>query len=133
MAARGRTAGTTGCAGERPDLAMVSRRIGAELSHPTEHGKPAPAHLQRGEMLERRPHRDRVGVVAIVYQDDVVGQGDELAPKTREDYPGCAFRHLVDRKVKHGADRDIVQCRTCYRNGIYLHPAGSEIRNGYIS
>src|SRR5436190_1150982 len=68
-----------GLARPRTDLAVIAGGIGAELGHLAEHGDP-PAVPDRGEVVERGAHRDRVGVVAVVHQDDAVSHLEALAP-----------------------------------------------------
>ncbi len=45
-------------------------------------------------MVERRAHRDRVGVVAVVHEDDPVAELQALAPEAGESYARSAVGHL---------------------------------------
>src|SRR3954447_12673887 len=65
-------------AGVLADLAVVARRIRAELAHLAQKRDRARA-AEGGEMIERRAHRHRVGVVAVVHEDDAAGELDALA------------------------------------------------------
>ena len=49
------------------DLPMLFRRFGAQFPHVAQQRKPALS-LHRGEIVERRLHRRRIGVVGINYQ-----------------------------------------------------------------
>src|SRR4051812_33650355 len=64
--------------GAGADLAVVALCAGAELGHLPQHGDPPPF-AQRGEVAQRGAHRDRVGVVAVIHQDDSVAQLEALA------------------------------------------------------
>ena len=58
--------------------------------------------LEGREMVERRAHRHRVGVVTVVHEDDPVGELDPLAPEPGEAYVRSADGHLLGV----GAERD---------------------------
>ena len=90
----------------RPDLAVIAGRARAQLRHLAEHGDVAAGRRERGQVIERRAHRDRVGVVAVVHDDDSVGQLDQLAAQAREGYLRRPPRHLVQRDLERLADRD---------------------------
>src|SRR5262245_13308234 len=57
-------------------------------------------------MVQRRPHRDRVGVVAVVDQEGVLRELHQLATKPREDYPGRQTGHAVQREAERHPRRD---------------------------
>ena len=84
------------------DLAVVAGALRAQLGHLAEHRDPPPRDRQRAEVIERSPHRDRVGVVAVVHQHDPVAELEALAAEAREAYRRRPTRHLGRR----GADRD---------------------------
>ena len=68
------------------DLLVEAALAGPELEHVAEHRDAAPARGGRGELVQCRPHRHRVGVVAVVDDDDAARQLDPLAaqaPRTR--------------------------------------------------
>ena len=69
------------------DLAVVAGAVRAELRHLPEHRDVRGRRLERDEVVQRRAHRDRVGVVAVVHEDDSGGQLDQLAAQAREGYP----------------------------------------------
>jgi len=64
------------------DLGVEARLVGPELEHVAEHGDAA-AGRGRGEVVECGAHRHRVGVVAVIDDDDVAGQVRPLAAEAR--------------------------------------------------
>jgi hypothetical protein len=65
------------------DLGVEARLVGPELEHVAEHGDAAPGR-GRGEVVECGAHRHRVGVVAVIDDDDVAGQVHPLAAEARQ-------------------------------------------------
>ena len=57
-------------------------------------------------MVERGAHRDRVGVVAVVDQEDLPSQLDALPAEAGEHYPRGQRRHLRQVDPERDADRD---------------------------
>ena len=57
-------------------------------------------------MVQRRPHRDGVGVVGVVDQDGVLRELHQLPTKAREDYPRRQIGHPVQRISERDARRD---------------------------
>src|SRR5262249_33182011 len=88
-------------AGVEAYLPVIGRGARPELGHLAEDGDTASA-AERSEVVERGPHRDRVGVVAVVHEEDPVAQLEALAPKSGEAYVRSAIGHLV----QGGAERD---------------------------
>ena len=72
-----------GVAGVGADLRVEAGLVGPELEHVAEHGDAA-AGRGRGEVVEGGAHRHRVGVVAVVDDDDAAGQLDPLAAQARQ-------------------------------------------------
>src|ERR1700743_1794798 len=72
-------------AGVGADLAVEPGLALAELAHHPEHGDRARRPEAR-EMVERRAHRHRVGVVTVVHEDDPIGELDPFAAEPREAY-----------------------------------------------
>src|SRR4051794_9290408 len=89
-----------------PDLAVVARRVGPELSHLPQHRDRALG-AERGEMVERRAHRHRVGVVAVVHEDDSAGKLQPLPTEAGESYARSAVGHTrkVGTEGNAGGDR----------------------------
>ena len=57
-------------------------------------------------MVERRAHRDWVGVVAVVHQDDPIAHLEALAPKAGEAYIRSAIGHLGKGRAEGDARGD---------------------------
>ena len=83
-----------GGAGVLADLAVVAGGAGAELAHLAQHRDRA-RRPEGGEVVERRAHRDRVGVVAVVHEDDPVAELEALAAEAGEAYVRGAVGHLA--------------------------------------
>src|SRR5215207_9065435 len=86
-------------------LPVICRGTGAELAHLAEHGDAALAG-ERAEVVEGGPHGDRVGVVAVVHEDDSVSQLEALAPEAGETYVRSAVGHLGERRAQRDSCRD---------------------------
>ncbi len=69
--------------GVAADLLVVGGLVGPELEHVAEHGDASPG-CGRGEVVEGGAHRHRVGVVAVVDDDDVARKGDPLTAQARQ-------------------------------------------------
>ena len=89
-----------------PGLSVIVGGVRAQLRHLAEHRDVAARGRERGQVIERRAHGDRVGVVAVVHDDDSVGQLDQLAAQAREGYPRRPLRHLIQWHLERLADRD---------------------------
>ena len=88
-----------GGAGVLADLAVVAggvRRRARAISPSTAIRRAAPS--RRREVVERGAHRDRVGVVAVVHEDDPVGELEALAAEAGEAYARSAVGHLRERR-----------------------------------
>ena len=86
--------------------------VGPELEHVAEHGDAAPGR-GRGEVVEGGAHRHRVGVVAVVDDDDPAGQLDPLAAQARQrdvDQPVG-----LDADGARGGQRGAARCGACGR------------------
>src|SRR6266516_6736218 len=92
-------------AGVLADLAVVAGGAVPQLRHLAEDGDLARP-VQGGEVVERGTRRDRVGVVAVVDQDDPLAQLEALAPEAGEAYVRSAVGHLGERRLQRHADRD---------------------------
>ena len=79
----------------RADLGVEAQLVGAELEHVAEHGDAAPGR-GRAEIVEGGAHRHRVGVVAVVDDDDGPRQLDPLAAQRAE--------RDLERAARIGAD-----------------------------
>ena len=66
-----------------PDLLVEGLLVGAELEHVPEDGDPT-ARRRRREVVEGGAHRHRVGVVAVVHDDEPVGEHLALAAALAE-------------------------------------------------
>ena len=87
---------------------MVLACLVAELEHVPEDGDTA-ARGAGGQVVERRPHRQRVRVVAVVHEHDVARQVDPLAAQVRElDLEPAAGRH-ADRARRGGRGERVAQ------------------------
>jgi hypothetical protein len=78
------------------DLGVEARLLGPELEHVAEDGDAAPGR-GRGEVVEGGAHRHRVGVVAVVDDDDATRELEPLAAKARERHAQLAVRLDADR------------------------------------
>ncbi len=92
-----------------------------QLTHVTEDGHGAPPGADAGEKFQRRAHRERVGVVAVVKKQRLAGQLDELAPEAAEvdvrDRAGDVLERQPQQMV--GADG---------RHGVQKMMVGREIK-----
>src|SRR5215213_5522837 len=86
-------------------LPVVARRVRPELCHLAQ-DRDAPTGRQRAEVVERGPHGDRVGVVAVVHEDDPVAQLEALAPEAGEAYVRSAVGHPGERRAEGDARCD---------------------------
>src|SRR3954452_14235197 len=92
-----------GSPGAVADLAVKAGRAGAQLRHLAEDGDP-PTVADRGKVAQRGAHRDWIGVVAVVHQDDPVADLEALAPEAGESYVPNAVGHIGERDVQGDPD-----------------------------
>ena len=71
------------------DLALIRRSGRAELRHLAEHRDTPRIPARSARLCERRPHRERVRVVAVVDQQHVVGQRQLLLAAAARTRPGA--------------------------------------------
>ena len=110
---RRRAASTPAAARVGADLGVEARLVGPELEHVPEHGDPAPGR-GRGEVVECGAHRHRVGVVAVVDDDDAAGELDPLAAEARERDVAARPRARRPGRAPRRAPR--ARCGACARS-----------------
>ena len=111
---------------------MVAGTLLAKLPHLSQNGDPPPA-VEGREVVERRSHRQGVGVVAVVHQDDPVAQLEALATETGEAYARSAVGHLPERHLERDTDRDrgqrVGQVVAARRTGNRRSPRPAGVRD----
>ena len=80
----------------RADLAVPAALLGPELEHVAEHGDAAPGR-GHAEVVECGAHRHRVGVVAVVHDDDPARELDPLPAHVRQRHVDLALGLDADR------------------------------------
>src|SRR5215217_631289 len=87
------------------DLAMEARRLAAELGHLADHRHGSLPAGPLDEVLERRPHRDRIAVVGIDYDEATPGLLRLLPPPAGEANVARALARALEREPERPVGR----------------------------